>query len=232
MLTPRVFFVLIFSSLLLGLAQPAVAQSYGNRHPFDFKRFNLGFLMGMTYNSYNLKEQINIEEDGIMLHRIELVPRYGLNLGMITNANLSRRLSLRFVPTISLEQRDFRYYFSDGPQMRKIEASYLNLPVMLQLKTDYYRRTRVYVLTGGQIGFNLASNKRVRDDLTLLKITNQDLSLTFGFGVTLYGDRIKLSPEILYTMGMVNIYEPLYTTHAEAISSLMSQVIAININFE
>lgn len=232
MLTPRVFPTFVLTVLLLGAALPAHAQSYGNRHPFDFKRFNLGFLMGLTYNSYNLKEQINIEEGGVMLHRIQLVPRYGLNLGMITNVNLAKKVSLRFVPTISLEQRDFRYYFSDGPQMRKIEASYLNMPVMFQFKTDYWRRSRVYVLTGGQVGVNLASNKKVRDDLSLLKITTHDLSLAFGFGITLYGDRIKLSPEILYTMGLINIYEPKYTTHAHAISSLMSQVIAINFNFE
>ncbi len=230
--------LILLSCLSLGQVHQGWTQNYRNAHPFDFKRFNLGFLMGFTYNSYNLKEQINIEENGSLLSRIELVPRPGMNLGMITNFKLNNQVALRFIPTISLEQRDFRYYF-DPPSMpdqafetRKIEAAYLDMPLMFQLKTSYYGQTRFYVLVGGKLGVNLASNKRVRDDPKLLKITTADYGLVFGFGANLYGDRIKLSPEIVYKMGLPNIFVPEFTTHAEAISSLTSQVIAINFNFE
>lgn len=225
--------IIAISFLLFCMSQGLHAQSYGNSHPFDFKRFNLGFLMGLTYNSYNLKEQINVLDDGILLERISVIPKYGLNLGMITNFTLHKQISLRFVPTISLEQRDFNYNFArDSLVIRKIETSYLNLPVMLQFKTKYYRAVRVYVLTGAQLGINLASNKKVLNDPNLLKIRTEDFSLTFGAGLNLYGDRIKLSPEILYTVGLFNIYQPEHTSHPYAIEQLMSQVIAININFE
>ncbi|GAB4418660.1 MAG: hypothetical protein OHK0039_30300 [Bacteroidia bacterium] len=232
MLLQRLFTSLLLTALMVGFAYPVAAQNYGNRHPFDFKRFNLGFMMGLTYNSYNLKEQVDIIEDGILLENIRLIPRYGINFGIVSNMNLAKQVSLRFVPTISLEQRDFRYVFTDHVEMRKIEASYLNLPLMAQFKTDYWNRMRFYVLAGPQVGFNLASNKKVRDDLSLLKITTTDISIALGFGVNLYGDRIKLSPEILYKGGIVNIYEPKYTTHASAISSLFSHVLAFNVNFE
>ncbi|MCI4670740.1 MAG: PorT family protein [Bacteroidia bacterium] len=229
---------MVFSALMCGLGKTASAQNYRNAHPFDFKRFNLGFLMGFTYNSYNLKEQINIEENGVLLRRIEMLPRPGMNLGMISNLKLHKQVSLRFIPTISLEQRDFNYYFeepnSEGSMIerRKIEAAYLDMPLVFQLKTSYYGRTRVYVLAGANLGVNLASNKRVQDDPKLLKITTANYGLVFGFGLNMYGDRIKLSPEIVYKMGLPNIFVPEFTTHAEAISSLTSQVIAINFNFE
>ena len=225
--------IISVTALLIGMFGSLHAQSYGNAHPFDFKRFNLGFLMGLNYNSYNLKEQINIIDDGVLLERITVQPRYGLNLGMITNLSLHKQIALRFVPTISLEQRDFDYRFAgDSMIVRKIEASYLNLPLMFQFKTKYYKATRVYVLAGAQLGLNLASNKKVRNDPNLLKITTHDVSLTFGAGINLYGDRIKLSPEILYSVGLINIYQPEFTSHPYAIESLMSQVIAINVNFE
>lgn len=222
----------IFLCALVALPA-ASAQNYG-KHPFDFKTFNLGFLMGLTYNSYNLKEQVNVVENGVTLSSITLQNRPGLNLGMITNLNLSNRLSLRFIPTISLEQRDFLYRFQGvpEPEIRKIEAAYLDMPVMFQIKGPYYKRTRFYVLTGGKFAINLMSNERVQNDDKLLKIKREDFGLTFGFGVNLYGDRIKLSPEILYKVGLTNIYVPEATTHANAIERLSSQVIAINVNFE
>ncbi len=214
-------------------------QSYQARHPFDFRNFNLGFLMGLNYNSYNLKEQINIVDQGVLLKQIEVIPRPGLSLGMITNFNLHRNISFRFIPTISLEQRNFNYYFATQNEaidslgaIRKIEASYLNLPFMFQFKSNYYNKTRLYVLSGAQLGINLASNKKVRDDPSLLKITTQDVSLVFGVGMNLYGDRIKLSPEIRYSLGLFNIYEPENTSHAAAISRLSSQVITLIFNFE
>jgi hypothetical protein len=218
--------------LLMITLSDGIGQSY-KRHPFDFSKFNLGFLMGLNYNAYNLKEQVQIEERGILLERIQVLPRYGLSLGMISNYNLSDQFSLRFIPTISLEQRDFNYNFAnDSLVVRKIEASYLNLPLMLQMKSKYWRSTRMYVLAGAQLGLNMGSNKKVRDDKNLLKITTHDASLVFGFGWNLYGDRIKLSPEIRYSMGLINIYRPEFTSHAAAIETLMSQVLMLVVNFE
>ncbi len=228
--------IMLILLVLLGFSQ-ANAQGYLNRHPFDFKKFNLGFVMGFNYNSYNLKEQINITEmtpEGPKtLVNIDLESKPGLNIGMITNFNIAKQHSLRLIPTISLEQRDFIFNFDDNSsELKKIEASYLNLPLVWQYKTGYYRATRVYVLFGGQWGANLASNRRVRDNDDLLKIDRQDVSLVFGFGFNLYGERLKLSPEIVYTMGVLNIYSPEETAFAQGISSLHSQVLSINVNFE
>jgi len=222
------------AAILILFSGQVMGQGYMNRHPFDLKRFNLGLLMGFTYNSYNLKEQVDIydPEDGRTLRGIELISKPGVNIGMISNLNLAKQVSLRFIPTISLEQRDFNYRFENGSEIRKIEASYINLPLMFQFKTGYYESTRVYVLAGGQWGYNLASNDRVRDDPTLLKIDRQDISVVLGFGLNLYGERLKLSPEIVYKAGLFNIYVPEDTTHDEAINRLFSQVISLNINFE
>jgi hypothetical protein len=223
----------LFALLFLLIVVDSRAQGYLNRHPFDLKFFNLGFLMGFNYNSYDLKEQVNITENGLTVTNVELESRPGLNFGLISNFNVAKNHSIRIVPTFSLEDRNFTFFYDDGSSdERKVEASYLNVPVVWQYKTAYYQATRLYTLLGGQWGVNLASNKKVRDDPTLLKIDRQDFALVFGFGLNLYGDRLKLSPEIVYKMGLFNIYIPEDTRHAAAISSLRSQVLAININFE
>lgn len=225
--------------LLIGVISSSTAQTYG-KHPFDSKKFHLGFQMGLNWNGYNLKEQIQVYDQGVLLDGIEVIPRWGMSFGMITNFNLKDYAALRIVPGISLEQRDFNYNFIDAvepvdsvaPINRRIEAAYFNLPVMMQWRTKYWERQRLYVLTGAQIGLNLQSDKQVLDDPNRLKINTQDMSLVIGLGWNLYGDRLKLSPEIRYSFGLFDIYEPTNTTHAEAISLLYSQVLTFSINFE
>ncbi len=219
--------------LSLGI-QEASAQKFG-RHEFDMKWFNLGFQVGVNYNSYRLEESILVRDPNVSttLDHIELNPQIGLRLAIISNLNLSDNLALRFIPGVSLEQRNFQYFFENGAvEDRKIEATYLYLPLLLQFKSDYYSRGRFYVQGGTQFGFNFASNKKVRDDFRLLKINRQDVALVIALGFTLYGEKIKLSPEISYSIGLNNIYEPEFTTHPNAIQSLKSQVLALIINFE
>jgi hypothetical protein len=222
---------LLFSLLLLWSA-PLKAQYYG-KHPWDAKFFNLGFIMGLNYNAYNLKDQIDVCERGVCLESVSVIPRMGLSMGIISNFNFANQVNFRFIPTVSLEQRDFNFNFErDSTVVRKIEASYLNLPFLFQIKAPYWKRTRYYVIFGPQIGINFGSNKKVQDDLNLLKITTMDYSLVVGTGLGLYGDRIKLSPELRYSAGIRNIYVPEFTSHATGISLLYSQVLSIIVNFE
>ncbi len=221
--------------IVLGNTQAVKAQYYGN-HPYDAPFFNLGYTLGLSYNALNLKEQINVCDRGACLNRIEPIPRLGLNFGLITNFDLHPFINLRAIPTVSLEQRDFEYQFRgvsrDSAVERTIEAAYLNIPVLLMIRAKYWQEKRFYVLTGPQFGINFASNKRVQDNLNLLKITTFDFSLVFGAGLNFYGDRRKVSPEIRYAMGLRNIYVPEFTSHATAISLLYSQQLSFIINFE
>ncbi|WNJ19567.1 porin family protein [Pontibacter sp. G13] len=232
----RVSKALLTMALAVVFAQPLHAQFFGN-HRFDQSRFNLGFLVGMAYNSYNLNEEILVEDDGILLKRIELVPKYGIRLGLITNFKINKRVAFRFIPSVSLEERDFNYVFQgsgnlDSTAIRKISTTYFNLPLLVQIKTGYYKRTRFYVMTGIQPSINLQSTKKVVNNLDLLKISDFDLALVFGAGLNLYGDKVKLSPEIYYSLGLIDIYEPQFTTHANAIQRLSTQTLSLVINFE
>lgn len=204
-------------------------------HEFDLKSFNLGFQIGINYSTYNLQERILVKDSKspILLEQIQMKPSAGLKLAIINNLNLHNNFSLRLIPAVSLEQRSFDFFFENNKvEQRKVEATYFNVPLLLQFKSDYYNRIRIYVLGGGQYGLNFSSTKRVRDDVRLLKISKHDYSIVLGAGINLYGDKIKLSPEITYTLGVENIFNPEFTTHSDAIKSLKSRVISVILNFE
>jgi len=87
-------------------------------------------------------------------------------------------------------------------------------------------------MTGPQFSINLSSNERVQNDPTLLRITQTDLSWRVGFGINLYGDRVKLSPEISYTFGLRNVYVPGAEDVPGAIRSIYHSALIIAFNFE
>jgi len=227
----------LLAALLFALLFPAV--SHAQRSPLTFRRdkvgrFNLGFMMGVANNRYNTSDQINVTGNGGTVEHIVMKPLPGIALGMISNVNVTDYLSLRCVPNFTFEQRNFDFYFKGNPVpvTKSVESSYFNLPVTAQWRTAYYQRYRIYLLTGAQLGFNMISNKRVRNDPNLIKIQSQDIALVVGTGMILYGERIKLSPELRYAAGIKNLYIPEYTNYSSTITSLFSQTITLCINFE
>jgi Outer membrane protein beta-barrel domain len=217
-------------------------QVFGQRmHHFDIRPFNLGFTMGLNYSGYNMTVQNNQydEASNQLLKSVELVRKPGIYLGLITNMKLHNNIDLRFLPAVSLEERDFIFNmdtafagYGEPIVRKKIEASYLNLPLVLKFKSNYYRRVRVWTQFGIQPAFNLSSNKKVRNDPDLLKIQDFDVAFFASFGVDLYGERLKLSPELRFTNGLRNLYVQDRTRFPFAISDLLSQVLVFNINFE
>ena len=235
----KVFSILVFGLILL-IALPASAQiikkrSYKYRHPFDFRRYNLGFEMGLNYNSYLVKDYVNVWDEGILLDYIQIKNSPGMNLGMIINMNLHDNLNIRSIPAISLEEREFKYYFSlpvPDTQIRRVESAIFDFPVLLQFKSNLYERQRIYFITGPQYSLNVQSSAKLSDDPSLIKVKAHTLNWVFGFGMNLYGERIKLSPEFKYTIGLTNEYVPRNTSHANAIFYLYRQVLTLNILFE
>ena len=225
-------------TLFLGLMTlPVLGQ---RMHHFDTRDFNLGFTMGLNLASYDMTAQIDQvdPQTGKKVESINLINKPGIYLGLITNLKIADNFDLRFLPSVSLEERDFEFYFdpetNNGETLvrKKIEASNLNLPLVVKFKSNYYRRYRVFIQTGIQPSINLASNKKVRNDPELLKTQSFDLSFVASVGIDLYGERLKLSPELRFTRGLRQLYVDDRTRFPHAITDLFSQLLVLNINFE
>lgn len=209
-------------------------------HYFDQRPFNLGFTMGMCLAHYDMTAQTNQfdQSTGKVVRSVQLVPKPGVYLGLITNLNLADHWDVRFMPSVSLEERDFLFYLDSTttntePVVRKkIESSNLNMPLAIKFKSDFHKNMRVWVMAGIQPSWNLASSKKVRNDPDLLKVNNLDIQYLASVGIDLYGERLKLSPELRFTRGLKNIYIPERTRFPRAISDLFSQLLVLNINFE
>lgn len=205
-------------------------------HHFDLRNFNMGFQMGYNHCSYKVKELGSVVDDGIILDHIEPHDQPGINLGMIVNLNLLNNLNIRMIPAVSLEARTFTFYYQNHPkfqsEVKQIEAACFDFPLLFQFRSNYYKRTRLYVETGPMYSLNVQNNKKLADDNTKLKVKGSTFNWVVGVGLNLYGERIKLTPELRYSIALNDEYSPRNTLHANAIQSLFRQVIALNILFE
>jgi hypothetical protein len=224
--------------LVLGIATLLTLPAAAQKGPLTYKRdkignFNLGFMMGLNYNRYRVEDNFQQQPNGQAVY-IRMQPQMGLTLGMVSNINVTDFLSVRVVPHFTFEQRNFEYYIPGQakPQLRSIETSYFNVPLLAQWRTTYYKGYRIYALSGVQMGFNMISSKRVNNDPLLIKLKTQDVAAVIGVGTILYGDRVKLSPELRYSAGLSNLYIPKNTSYAGVLNGLFSQTLTLSFNFE
>lgn len=198
--------------------------------------------MGLNYNTFDMSSSVNLRDryTGVFLRDVDLQGMPGISLGLITNFNLKgspfeNNFDIRFTPCVTLEQRNIRFnhgMFGDSVITKKVESSDLNFPIVVKFKSNYYNRVRVYMTAGMQYSINMVSNKKVLNDPSLIKTDKGDLTWIASFGIDLYGERLKLSPEIRYSRGMTNIYSPKNTAFSNAIKDLHSQSITFLLNFE
>lgn len=233
-------YFLLFGVLFLLFPNSSFAQIIKGRkmytHHFDLRNFNMGFQMGYNHCSYKVQDLGTVTDDGIILDRIEPHDQPGINLGMIVNLNLHNNLNIRIIPAVSLEARTFTFYYQNHPkfqsEVKQIEAACFDFPLLFQFKSNYYKRTRLYVETGPMYSLNVQNNKKLADDNTKLKVKGSTFNWVVGVGLNLYGERIKLTPELRYSIALNDEYSPRNTLHANAIQSLFRQVISLNILFE
>ena len=232
--------------VILGILVSYVASVSGqnNRH-YDLRKFNLGFLMGLNIADVKIKYnnlKTNYDKPGD-LAEIDALASPGITLGMITNTKIIPHFDFRFIPSISLQQRNFNYHFAghqkispfqyqDSIVKKRLESANLDLPAMVRFRSGFYKNYRVYVMTGMKYSINLASDKRSRDDPNIIKIDKRDWSWEVAAGIEIYGDRVKLTPEIRYSLGLRNVYSPENTDFGDRITRMNTQTILISLNFE
>jgi len=217
--------------LWLGLCGIACAQY--NLY-YDLRPFNLGFSMGANYS------QVKIQYNNLLYAPpspnapsevlVEGIP--GINLGLILNKKLHKYFDARSVVSVSLQQRNLYFRVGDSLFKRRLEASYLYFPLLLRYKSQFYKGYRVYVIGGFQLGLNLMSDKRVRDNPDLIRTERTDGQWVAGIGIDLYLDKVKFTPELTYSLGIRNIYDPTGTRYGYVIKSLNMQTISLNLQFE
>jgi len=233
--------------LLLLLPLLTVGQSYTsgknikteNLPNFDLNRLHFGFLLGYNNADFFLKKSPTaFVEDSLL--GVEHLRKPGFNLGIISSLNMTPNLSLRFIPSLSFQDRVLQYRFleSDGEVSifdKPIESTYLEFPLLLKFRSDRINNFAVYMIAGGKCSLDMASQEDVNnnlDDDVVVKLSRSDYSYEVGGGVDFFLTYFKFGIDLKIGVGIPNQLVDDGTRFSRTLESLRTKNYFLTFTFE
>ena len=234
-------FLLLFVFLLLPFQEVAAQKriKVENMPNFDRHRFHFGF--ALSYNTSDLfvrlKPTANVR-DSLLVMEHQKQP--GFNLGIVASFNLNEYFSLRFLPTLSFQERILLYKFlqPDGSQVffqKPVESTYLEFPLLFKYRSARIRNFAVYMLGGGKFCIDMASQKDVNNNLdedVVVKMARNDYAVEVGGGADMFLTYFKFGVELKAAIGIPNLLIDDGTRFSTPIQSLRSKTWVLTLTFE
>lgn len=232
-LTLLIFIVLGSSSY----AQKFKQERYKN---FDKRMFHFGFMLGFNSSDFTVYQNVNAyEQFGLKLLENDAQP--GGQLGILTTMKLGTPvLRLRFIPTLSFQERLLRYTFEDTVLNKdeigeeRVNSTNLDFPLMLQFRTKRLNNFAAYVLVGGQYSIDLQSQEKASQNYIdpYIKIKRNDVQGQIGGGLEFFAPYFKFGIELKYSHGFMNSFIQDNTNIANPINKLYNKVWSLSLIFE
>ena len=227
--------VTIFAVLcLLGLSLQAQKSKPMNLTTFDREQFHFGYSVGLNTMGFTT---IPINVNDSMMVTTKTNP--GININLVTNFRLGNFLDLRVLPGIQFSQRDL--HISDsiggGEWDARIESVYLDFPILLKYRAQRVNNFAPYVVGGVSPRFDLTGGEIENWKPVQRLVKTFDVFPELGVGIDFYLDKVKVSTELKFSIGMLNIYnsppdEPEYDLFDRAMDRMLSKMIIFAVHIE
>ncbi len=206
---------------------------------FDLRTFHFGFLLSYNTADFFLQRKpFDPAVDTLLV--VDHVKQPGFNLGIISSLNMTPNLSLRFLPSLSFQDRQLQYTFlkSNGKESiftKQVESTYLEFPLLLKLRSDRINNFAVYLVAGGKYSIDMASQKDVNnqvDDEIVIKLKKNDYSAEVGGGMDMFLPYFKFGVELKMGIGIPNLLIDDNTRFSAPIESLRTKTYMLTFTFE
>lgn len=201
------------------------------------KKMHFGFYLGVNNLGVDVKYKSSILQSDTVYTAL-VRGRYGFNLGIVTDVHIGDGFDLRFVPALVFGQRDFVYTVKNKnnileEQTRMVESTYLDFPISLKYKSERVNNGRFFFLGGFKPAFDMASLKKVDPKKTsFVRLNPWELSAHVGFGVDIYLEYFKFSPQIIFNYGLNNLLIQDGTQFTTLIDEVRARSFVVALTFE
>jgi len=232
--------ILFFSLLVLNFSafgQKFKQERYKN---FDRRLFHFGFMLGFNTMDFTLYPELNNYENYSILS-VENDAQPGGQLGILTTMRIGTPMvRLRFIPTISFQERSIKYRFEDTTKLgyrledERINSTNLDFPLMVQFRTRRLNNFAAYCLIGGQYSIDLQSQEKASQNYIdpFIKIKRTDWQGQIGAGLEFFAPYFKFGLELKFTHGFGNVFVKDNTYIAVPIRNLYSRGWVVSFIFE
>jgi hypothetical protein len=240
-LRPLLLLLLCAAPMAGVLAQGERGVKVQNLPNFDLRRYHFGFLLSYNTSDFLMKQDpLANFRDSLMVLDHERQP--GFNLGIVASLTLNDNISLRFLPTLSFQERVLQYQFkSESTELgsvfyrKPVESTYLEFPLHLKFRSDRINNFAVYAIGGGKVSIDMATQKDVTqglDDEIVIKLAKYDYSVDVGGGFDFFMPYFKFGIELKTGIGLPNILIDDETRFSRPLESLRSRVWVLTFTFE
>lgn len=225
-------------------AQTALAQNWGGG--VDDDNIHFGFTFQYISSEFKILKkqswQKPFEENGLPvsgeLKSISSTSSPGFGIGFVVNQRLGENADLRLTPTLVFNDRIANYEF-EGTELlqKKVQSTMIDFPFGIKLKSDRRNNFRAYVIGGAKYSMDIASKKRTNDASygameKFLKNKKNFLSYEAGFGMDLYFEYFKMSPEIKLSYSLNSVLKNDPSPFSAPIDKLMLRHVTFSLFFE
>lgn len=220
-------------ALLLPLAGNA-QEAFQYNLPFsDAKWLHYGFSIGLHTSSFQLKYSekfVSNEMDSV--HSIMPANAFGFSLGFITDFRIVEQFNFRILPKVSFYEFPVDFNYTDGTiSQQLIEATFIEMPLVIKYKSERHKNFRVYFLGGLAPGLEVSGKKRKEQSNNRLLTNDFNLNMELGFGIDMYFPLFKFSPEVRFSKGLLNLLKEDEFGYSDGIESLKMNVFTIYLQF-
>lgn len=227
-------FLLLLFSLDSLFAQK---QKILNLPKYDRQRFHFGFILGINKTDFVIDRVASFSLID-SLYTVESKGTSGFNLQIVTNMRMGEHFDLRFLPGLAFASRNLVYTFEKGRPLsnvvtKKVESTFVELPLDVKFKSARLNNFRAYVLGGVKYSIDMVSQAKVKaKDKEFVKLQRNDYGYEIGVGCDFYLPMFKFSPEIKMYHGLRNLLVKDDLVYSKSLDGLFSKMFTLSLTFE
>lgn len=208
-----------------------------NYQEVDQRLLHFGFCLGLNGTDFAVTPNNSVYYSDTLYPNVpKIYP--GFHVNIVSEFRLSDNLAFRFLPGLIFTQRNTVFWEGGTPKNEfKIESNLLDFPMLFKYKAKRINNYRPYVITGGNIRFDMAAkNKYDEDQEIYVRLNKLDYFYELGFGIDYYLMYFKFTTEIKWSTGLRNMITDTpnerYPEYVNSIDKLQSSMFFISFYFE
>ncbi|MEO5582737.1 MAG: outer membrane beta-barrel protein [Saprospiraceae bacterium] len=227
-----VLFVLLTSWYTWSIGQSQDKYEGNNFRQFAGKNYYFGLAISFNQSTYKLyRSNYFIKQDSLLV--TESIKNPGFSVGIIANVKFGDHFDFRFVPTFSFANRNIRYNDRVSEVDRRIESTFLELPMHVRFTSLPYKDMKVFIVGGLKYSYDISNKSRTKKFSSLIKLSPHDFAAEVGAGMQFFFPYFIFSPEIKFSQGIGNIL--IYNgsnSESSVLEKILSRAFTITLNFE
>lgn len=236
----RIKIIVVLFSVFLGVNVAEAQQLHSQENfewdahlpHYDDRFLHYGFTLGLNSTRFRpiLSDTYFSGSNNIVSVRSK--PQGGFNLGFVVNARLSKYFDARLLPGVAFYTRAVQYKFADGSSSdQTAESVFIETPLLIKYKSQRRKNHRLYMVGGLKTCFEAGAKKKEKKK-SELRTNSFDLCVEYGFGVDLYFQFFKFSPELRFSHGINSLLSNDPNLYSQSLSRLTTHTVTLYFFFE